>query len=425
MIYILILFTFFFKTHFLFGGEYDFSQPKTLSELIDVALQNNPFTKQAWWNAQRASFCLESTKSSYYPQVNFNSNIRNGRTFKYINGPNVNYTVLDAEIILSMLLFDFGERRSSVTGAQMALLAAGWQNNWAIQKVMLNVLEKSYSLFYAQEALEAAVVSRDDARKALEFSQELNSAGMSPITDVYVCKATLAQMEIDVVDRKASFDIQTAKLSTSLGISPEVSVRLAPLGNLPQIPSENIADLIALAMERRCDLIAKQAQLKQALAKEDNVQAKYLPKVAFLGRGGAEQFMHNKDHAGSYEFTLNCSAPLFTGFEATFEQRKAYAEVKMSCHELAALELDIALEVLMYSRNLEAANKMLSFAKINLENASLAYKGTLEKYSVGKEGIAEVSNTLRQLAAARLRYSEIITRFFTSMANLAYATGTL
>src|SRR5690606_22848139 len=98
---------------------------------------------------------------------------------------------------------------------------------------------------------------------------------------------------------------------------------------------------------------------------------------------------------------------------------------KSSVQELAALELDIALEVLIYSRNLEAANKMLSFAKVNLENASLAYKGALEKYAVGKEGITEVSNTLRQLAAARLRYSEIITRYFTSIANLAYATGTL
>lgn len=425
MIYVFMFLTLLFKGFSLHGQVYDFSEPKMLSELIDIALQNNPFTKQAWWNAQRASAAFGSRKSSYYPSVDFNSTIRNGRDFKYINGPNVNYTVLNAEIILGMMLFDFGERRSSVTEAQMALLAAGWQNNWVIQEVMLNVLEKSYRLFYTQEALEAAIVSRDDARKALEFSLELNSAGMSPITDVYISRATLAQMEIDVIERKASLDIHSAKLSTGLGLSPETSIRLAPLGKVPEISHPSITDLIALAMERRCDLMAKNAQLKQSLAKEDNVQAKYLPKISFVGRGGAEQYMHDKSRTGSYEFALNLSAPLFTGFEATFEHRKAYAEVKMTSQELISLELDIALEVLTHSCNLEAAGKMFSFAKINLENASLAYKGTLEKYSVGKEGIAEVSNTLRQLSIARLRHSEIITRYFTSIANLAYATGTL
>jgi outer membrane protein TolC len=49
----------------------------------------------------------------------------------------------------------------------------------------------------------------------------------------------------------------------------------------------------------------------------------------------------------------------------------------------------------------------------------------MEKYRAGKEGIAEVSNALRQLAAARVRQSDIQTRYLVSMANLAYAVGTL
>ncbi len=88
-------------------------------------------------------------------------------------------------------------------------------------------------------------------------------------------------------------------------------------------------------------------------------------------------------------------------------------------------ELDISLEILTHSRNLKAAQEMIAFAQENLDNALLAYEGVLNKYQAGHISIAELSNALRQLAMARLRQSEIQTRYYGSMANLAYATGTL
>ena len=34
------------------------ARPLTMTELVDIALQNNPSTKQAWWNARRAAAAL-------------------------------------------------------------------------------------------------------------------------------------------------------------------------------------------------------------------------------------------------------------------------------------------------------------------------------------------------------------------------------
>lgn len=119
----------------------NFDHPLEFAELIDIALSNNPSTKEAWWNAQRAAALVGSAQSYFYPTVDVDSAVIHGRQFQFVNGPNVNFTSIKGDLILKMLLFDSGERKASVEAAKMALLSAGWQTDWAIQKVMLAVLE--------------------------------------------------------------------------------------------------------------------------------------------------------------------------------------------------------------------------------------------------------------------------------------------
>ena len=134
-----------------------------------------------------------------------------------------------------------------------------------------------------------------------------------------------------------------------------------------------------------------------------------------------------KDNANAlqYEVTLNFEAPLFTGFEAMYEKRMALADMQLTRKELAQLELDIALEVLTQSRLLQAAQEMMPDAEDELSNSLKAYESVLEIYRAGKESISAVSDVQRQLAAARVRYSDVKTRWLVSIAKLAYSTGTL
>lgn len=135
--------------------------------------------------------------------------------------------------------------------------------------------------------------------------------------------------------------------------------------------------------------------------------------------------MDDKANAAQYEVTVNLQVPLFTGFEAMYQKRMALADTELSREEMAQLELDIALEVLTQSRYLEGAQASLSDAEEGLQNFLKAYAGVLEIYRAGKERISAVSEVQRQLAAARVRYSDIKTRWLASIAKLAYATGTL
>ncbi len=399
--------------------------PLTLSEVVEIALDNHPTTHQSWWNAKRAAASLGNAKKSYYPRVDLRSTVNHGRDFKFINGPDTSYTTVGVDLVFSMLLCDFGERKANVEMAKMSLVEANWQYDWAIQKVLIAALENGYATLHAQELVQASYSSVADAEKMLYLAKELNQAGLSPISDVYMAEASLSQMKMDLYQQKAQLDVRKAKLSVSMGLPPQTCLELANLTAIDSLPINKCEELIDLALQQRADLLAKHAKLSASFSNQDRVRASYGPKVTVAGSGGANYAFHAKEHGLQYQIGLNIDYPLFNGFETTYQKRMAYAETKAIGEELFQLQLDIALEVLTHSRELQGYQEMLPEAIKNLENSINAYESTLDKYRAGKERIGEVSQAQRQLAAARIRYSDIKTRWLLSLANLAYATGTL
>lgn len=402
-----------------------FDHPMTLAELIDVALENHPSTKQAWWNANRAASVLGSANSAYYPNITFDASVRNGRDFKFINGPDTSYTIVGANLYLNMLLLDFGERRANFDMAQSALIAANWQMDWNIQKVMVRVLENAYSTLYAQEVLQASKISLDEAEKVLNAAKELNRTGLTPKTDVYTAQATFFQMKMDYIQQKARLDIQRGHLAASLGLPATACIEIVNPEGTFSCQIEQVDVLIAIALQQRADLMAKRARLQESIFNKIRANASFQPKVFLNSRFGHNVYVQDKSNGAQFEIGLNLEAPLFNGFDTIYQNRIAYADARITNEQLVELQIDIALEVLTHSRNLQAAQEMIPDAEANLNNSLQAYEGVLEKYKAGKESIADLSFAQQQLAAARVRFSDVKTKLFISIANLAYATGTL
>ncbi len=399
--------------------------PLTLSELVTIALANSPDSKVAWWNAERAASSIGAAKSRYLPKLDLDLSASQGKEYEFINGPNRSFTQTGADLTLSMLLFDFGERSSEVAARTKALEAANWEADFSLQKVMIRTLERAYRVLHAQEAVQAAIITRDDAQKMLDAAVQLQSAGFTPISDVYTSKATLSEMQMNLAQWQAELDIRKGELAQDLGYSADKHFTLSPLSSLTAPKREETKVLIAKAKEHRKDLMAKAAKLQEAHALLDKSHSSYLPKLSATATGGLNHYHHDHSKNGNYAVTLNLNVPLFSGFDSIYNSRMAHADTKISLQELAALELTIAQEVLSANRTHQAACEMLVFADERLENGRLAYEAALEKYSAGKESMfQEVSNALQQLAAARVRYSEIKTEWLTSLAKIAYATGT-
>lgn len=401
------------------------NHPLNLAELLDIALENHPSTRQTWWNSRRAAASVGSAQSAYYPQIGLEGNASHGRDFKFINGPDTTYTIFGADLYLTMLLYDYGARSATVEAAKKSLVAAGWQTDSTIQKVMANVLENAYATLHAQEVMQASSLSLQEADKVFRAAKELNRTGLAPISDVYTAQANLHQMKMTLAQHKAQLDIHKGKMASILGFSADIPIELAPIEQINAPKNENINTLIAIAMRQRADLMVMQARTAESYDKQKIAKAAYGPKISFNSRGGFNHAVEDKANGGQYRIALNFDMPLFTGFNTTYQNRIAYADTQIAMDQLAELQLNIALEVLTASRTLQAAQEMLPDADQNLVYALKAYDSVLTKYNAGKERITDISYALEELARARVLYSDIKTRWLVSIANLAYATGTL
>src|SRR5882672_8843132 len=117
------------------GREYD------LTNLIDIALINNPETQRAWSAARSAAASFGSAQAPYYPQASFSSDSGYQRTIIELPGGSGVLKQWQADPIVAMnwTLLDFGRRKSASDSAQGRLIAANLAFNRSIQDVVFNV----------------------------------------------------------------------------------------------------------------------------------------------------------------------------------------------------------------------------------------------------------------------------------------------
>lgn len=404
-----------------------YSHPLAISELLDIALNNNPETHAAWWNARRASASASTTKSAYYPTIGARGTVAHGRDYKFINGQTTTYTTASGDLFLTYLLYDFGERRAACEAAREALAAANWQSDWALQKVMYQVIHNAYAYLNAKEQLNARMTSLEDAINSLEAAKDLHQVGLRSINDVYTLQATVSELQIGIAMQKAETDIAKGKLCACMGLSIDTDLLVADLPD-PQINKVSrihLQQLIDAAHQRRADLMAKRAEVAQKLALQDKVKKSTRPKLSFNGDTGYRRYIEDNTNGYNYNVGLYLDIPLFNGFEATYQNRIAYSNMRISEAELETLETDIALEVLTYSSWFEAAQEILALSHENLQNSFKAFQGVQDKYKIGTQSIFDLTTAQQQLAAARIKHAEAKTRWYRSLAQLAYATGTI
>lgn len=395
----------------------------TMSELVEMALKNNPKTKKAWWQATKAKEAVGVAESSYYPTVDLTLSAEHGKEFQFINGPDTKYTELGANVLLSWLLFDFGERGTHVAAVREALHAASWQKNWDIQEVLLNTLESAYEVMHAKNAYKATVASLQDAQTLEQIAKAHYTAGVCPISDLYSSQALRAEMQMQEAKVEAEVAIKKAKLAAHLGLKDGQSLDLADIACLP-IPQKKTDELITCAKFGRKDLMAKISEIKEAEHLIEKEEAQNAPKLTFHSQAGYTHFLHDKTKNATYELGIRLDMPIFSGFSSVYKKRQALATLEMRKSEKASLELKIAQEVLEYNLSLEAAQKRLALAESLHSNAEKAYQAVLEKYKAGKEKMfSEVTSAQSELARCRTIHSEVGCEWRLFAARLAYAIG--
>jgi outer membrane protein TolC len=270
----------------------DPSRAYTLAELIDIAERSNPRTRILWERAKQRAEALGVEKSAYYPVLAGVAAFGDQRTIEPFPKPlaprgytMVEVPIVQPEITLQYLIFDFGNREGRVDAAAAQKLAAGANFIAANQQVAFRVASAYYGLLTAQEQLEAARETLKTAQTTQDAAEDRLNNGRATLPDVLNARAETSQSDFDLESADGDEKIARVTLTEAVGAEPSPHIQIDGKKDTP-LPHEltlSIDALIDRAMANRPDL---QAQASEIRAAEDTIRqakAAYRPQISLMG----------------------------------------------------------------------------------------------------------------------------------------------
>lgn len=413
----------------------------TLSELIDLAEHNNPRTRIAWERAKQRAEALGVARSAYFPVILFKAIGGDQRTISPFPKPlaprgytMVEVPIVQPELTLQYLLFDFGQRGARVDAAIAAKIAAGANFVAANQDVAFRVATAYYKLLTAQERLEATRETLKTAQTTEDAAEAQLANGRSTVPDVDNAKAETAQAIFDMESADGDEKIARVTLAEEVGAEPSPDVTIDAMTNapLPDSLTMSVEELIDRASANRPDLAAQAAAIR---ASEDRVRIArdaYRPRVVLSGSGAQTSIWPTTDYGQlgpvsepTWTAAIGLEWKIFDGGERRHELAAAQSEKREAQDELTEKHDQATREVWSSYIAFRTALKKQQAAVSLLEAANESYGASLEAYKYGVKNLIDVVTAEKQLAQARLSGVSARSQLFLGAVDLEFVTGNL
>jgi outer membrane protein TolC len=402
----------------------------SLADLIDIALQNNPATKQTWAAARTAAAQYGQTLSPFLPQIDGQLSFIRSRTTGISFGGDplpFYYTQAGPDLLLSYTLFDFGQRTAKSLAAREALYYADWSHNQQLQNVIQLVMADYYTYLYEQEALKAQEANLQNAQASLDAANERFALGLAALGDVAQARTQYLQSKIGLNTQKQTVENAFAQLATGIGLPANIPFEVLPWPEAVETAPilQGLAELVEIAQTQRQDFLAAQAELRYREMLLLQAERASLPVVTTNLDIGRYNFQNGAQETTHWSAIVNVAIPLFRGYYFRNGIRAAEAEVSRAEAQVVQTELSIIQQVTTSKVGVETASKNLADSAEYLKAAELEFEIALASYKAGTNTILDLLSAQSSVADARSKKAEAIQGWYTSLATLAYATGSL
>jgi outer membrane protein len=396
----------------------------TLTQVTDFALQNNPSTRLAWFQAKAAAAQVGVDEGAYLPQLTGGFGVQ--YTANWFSDPNNSQTTYGPNFSFSYLLLDFGNRSNTVLADKYAQIAANLNQNNAIQQVILNVQQAYYDVLGQQALVSANEETVKQAKASLEAAQALRANGLKTIGDVYQAEGSYAQAQLDLQTSQGNFQTDLGQLATAMGLPANTPLQIAALQNPPKTDQidQNIDRLLAVAKRNRPDLLAAEAQVRQSQAQLNATRASGWPTLSINATAEPGGVISNTTGT-AVTASLTLSVPLFTGFTYTYNVKKAQAQMLAAQASRDQLNQQVQFQVWQAYFALKTAEKNIGTTETLLKSSVQASEQAFGQYKNGVGDILSVLTTQSTSASARVQYIQAQLNWYIALAQLAAAMGDL
>jgi outer membrane protein len=419
----------------------DPAHPYTLAELIDVAEHRNPATRTIWERAKQKARELGLAKSAYYPELEGLAVFGDHRSVNPFPEPlaprgyvMVEVPIVQPEVALEYLIFDFGKREATVDFAKAEKLAAGADVIQVNQALAFRVASAYYQLVTAQERLQATRDTLRTAQTTQDAAENRMDNGLATLPDVLQARAETSQAAFDEESADGDEKIARVTLTEVVGADPSPNIvidsqRSTPL---PESLTMSIEALIDRAMKNRPDLMEQTLRIRSAEAGIRAAKAEYKPQITLSGSVAQTSVWPSADYGqlGSaseptWSAELGIRWRIFDGGVRKNELLIAESKRREAQDDLTAKRDQTTREVWTAYIAFRTALRKHDAAVALLESANESYSASLDAYKYGVKNLVDVVTAEKQLALARLSNVAARSELFIEAVNLEFATGNL
>jgi outer membrane protein len=346
----------------------------------------------------------------------------------------VEVPVVQPEITLQYLIFDFGKREGKVGEAAAQKIAAGANFIAANQQVAFRVASAYYGLLTAKERLEAARQTLKTAQTTQDAAEDRMNNGRATLPDVLNARAETAQSVFDLESADGDEKIARVTLTEVVGADPSPHIQIDGTNDkpLPQQLILSIDSLIERAMKNRPDLQAQSAELRATDNAIREAKAAYLPQIGLTAAGAQTSLWPTADSGElgpasepTWSVALSMEWRLWDGGSRKSELEIAKSRRREAQDEMTDMKDRATSEIWTAYISFRSAVRKEQAAGALLDSARTSYTASLDAYQYGVKNLVDVLTAEKQLAQARLSNVAARSQLFLEAVNLEFVTGNL
>jgi outer membrane protein len=412
------------------------SRPLDVGDVIDIALENNPKTRQAWETARVKEAEAVQSSAGLYPQFRTTMEVDYQRSVYNRHVVNADRSGYGPGASADWLIFDFGGRSAGIEKARQLLVEANFEFNKIIQDVLLDAMTAYYAMKTSIAMMKAREADVADSLKSLEDSRERLDAGLVSELDMLQAESAYKRALYLLEAGKSDLNSAKADLAFELGVPADTLIELSEEEDedLPDIKEKDVTFLIEQALIKRPDVAAAKAGLIAKKAEVARVTSDLLPSIKAGGSASAEWYSYYgnlKDAPDSYKDNylygayLKAEWDIFDGFRNFYRKKAAEREFAAEQQKLIEIQLNASREVWDRYFIFAAAGKQHEYSRTFLETAERSYELAAEGYRSGLKNIIDLLSAQSQLSDARSKFIQSKEDLFSGAARLLHAVGSL
>jgi outer membrane protein len=430
----------------------------SMTDVVDLALRNNPATRESWANARATASVYGAARGQLYPTVDANVNLsRTGTSGGAAGGSSsggtggtgadstggggsggtgsggggggsTTRTTLTPSATLSYLVFDLGGRSGSMEAARQRAIAADLAHNATVRDVVLQVESSLFSYLATRALRDAQQVAVTEAEADLAAAAERHRVGVASVEEELQTRTALSQARLQLHTLTADLFSARGSLAVAMGFAANAAFDVPAVAASDSVVgvAGTVDALIARAVGERPELAEARAEARALAAQVRVARAAGYPALVLRSTGSlVRPIQPSGPTTRSYSLVLGLQIPVFNGFARQYQVRAARDDYEAALARVTSVEQQVGLQVFTSYYALQAATERVRTAAALVADAQQSAAVAAGRYRSGVGTIVDVLLARSALITARAEAIQSRWEWRTALAQLGHDVGVL